>query len=828
MTLTSALHSYHRDMKSKSFDNSKVSTSGWREQCFSKQMILPISCGVLSSFLYTKSALTVKDFVYDEKVVILKNPDVIGLTPIWTVFQHDYSGFPRDVDGYVERPHNRSFRPIGTLSLRLSHAVYGMSSKGFRLENMLLYSILCFQFAILSQKLSSEVPFSANTVEKDYRYIFKTSSCWLSSFFFLAHPIHTEIVCSTVGRSDLLGALFFIASFRLLIDASKNTMFCRYEGRQHLYAVILTFFAHYSNGTGIGMFLFFACYDLINISIGNTSTNAFSKRKKSKQKVIRRLHLSQDPCVSSYSSSKKRHMLTLYTGTFRDKIKSPILRRIACNSFCSVAFSIMPGNSLSSHNDIVQVSGLNWMQHILTFIYSFSLQASKLCNPVSNLSFDYSWPCSTPILSLFDARNVVSLFVAYLLWRLLRIGFKYCHRVIFVYVALITIIMTISISEGNKNDKTLLLPSIGICLLYGICFRHTAHMIICDLKLLPKGRQWRQRFRIFLITCVSATCFIVMVTESKSRSMEWGDEYLLFQSALQVCPVNIVALTAFATHLNNNHEHLGSLGAIDLLERVNKIVPNYPEALFRRGLIHYYNLEYESAETAFKDVITRYPNFGRALLFMGSLKLQLGNERSNEMVARSTWKESLDFIEKSLTFIDTPLAHAIRCELGLNLSLPANDTLKHCDLALELNRKAVSMNHGKDVIVEEITYNNAALILKEEKRYSESMNTLREGLKHYPNDVDMLVNLGSILIINGSYKEALEYCNKALQLKPDDQKILVNCGWLLGMSKSNLTEAESYYEHALKQPNPRSQVIENLQSIHAKRKGIDTADQITS
>lgn len=106
-----------------------------------KQLILPIACALISIALYIKSALVVKHFVHDEKIVILKNPDVIGLTPIWSIFMHDYSGNPLEADGFFESPTDRSFRPIAVLSFRLTHALYGMSPRIFRFENVILYAV---------------------------------------------------------------------------------------------------------------------------------------------------------------------------------------------------------------------------------------------------------------------------------------------------------------------------------------------------------------------------------------------------------------------------------------------------------------------------------------------------------------------------------------------------------------------------------------------------------------------------------------------------------------------------------------------------------------
>lgn len=40
----------------------------------------------------------------------------------------------------------------------------------------------------------------------------------MATFLFAAHPIHTEVICSAVGRSDLVCAFFFFATIGQYLD----------------------------------------------------------------------------------------------------------------------------------------------------------------------------------------------------------------------------------------------------------------------------------------------------------------------------------------------------------------------------------------------------------------------------------------------------------------------------------------------------------------------------------------------------------------------------------------------------------------------------------
>ena len=80
-------------------------------EIFSLKYFAYISVVLISAFLYWNSING--DLVHDDLVAVVRNPDVIGDTPIMEVLVHDFWGKK------ISSPSShKSYRPITTLSLR--------------------------------------------------------------------------------------------------------------------------------------------------------------------------------------------------------------------------------------------------------------------------------------------------------------------------------------------------------------------------------------------------------------------------------------------------------------------------------------------------------------------------------------------------------------------------------------------------------------------------------------------------------------------------------------------------------------------------------------
>ncbi|CAI4231090.1 unnamed protein product [Auanema sp. JU1783] len=137
------------------------------------------------------------DFVYDDRAAISENDDVAGRSSLFSVFFHDFWGNDISSPGS-----HKSWRPLTTISFRITHSIFGFNSAIFHFVNVLLHGIAsCLVYQLgCSRKRIDTVPF-------------------LAALLFAVHPIHSEAVASIVGRADVLLTIFVLKS---LIDFEKR------------------------------------------------------------------------------------------------------------------------------------------------------------------------------------------------------------------------------------------------------------------------------------------------------------------------------------------------------------------------------------------------------------------------------------------------------------------------------------------------------------------------------------------------------------------------------------------------------------------------------
>ena len=86
--------------------------------------------------------------------------------------------------------------------------------------------------------------------------------------------------------------------------------------------------------------------------------------------------------------------------------------------------------------------------------------------------------------------------------------------------------------------------------------------------------------------------------KSASRGVEWRDEITLFESALDVCPNSLKVLNNLALKLLDKET---AARAGELLDKALDLYPEYPSALFNRGLVHYVLKQHELAVEKFES-----------------------------------------------------------------------------------------------------------------------------------------------------------------------------------------------------------------------------------
>ena len=128
------------------------------------------------------------EFVWDDEMLIVKNPSVASLRYAWTHFAldlyHSYSNY---------------YRPVQMLTYMADFALWRLNPFGYHLTNVFLHICVSIFLFVLFRVLTGDARVG-----------------FAGSLFYAVHPAHTAVVTYIAGRADSLAALFMILSVLLL------------------------------------------------------------------------------------------------------------------------------------------------------------------------------------------------------------------------------------------------------------------------------------------------------------------------------------------------------------------------------------------------------------------------------------------------------------------------------------------------------------------------------------------------------------------------------------------------------------------------------------
>ncbi|XP_075740375.1 protein O-mannosyl-transferase TMTC1-like [Rhipicephalus microplus] len=159
---------------------------------------MPVLCaGVVAVLCYVNSLDG--DFVHDDMVAVVGNPDVTGESRRHAASSSSSSLWINDFWGrpMADPRSHKSYRPLTVLTFRANYYVHGRQVRGYHVVNVALHCACSVLVAVVARRVMR---------------ITALHAC-LSSMLFAAHPVHTEAVSSIVGRAEVLCCLFFLLSF---------------------------------------------------------------------------------------------------------------------------------------------------------------------------------------------------------------------------------------------------------------------------------------------------------------------------------------------------------------------------------------------------------------------------------------------------------------------------------------------------------------------------------------------------------------------------------------------------------------------------------------
>lgn len=142
-------------------------------------------------------------FIYDDRPIIAENPLVRGRATAAALLASSYwqRGESRQRS---QRPSEAQYRPLAILSYNLNHRLSGMDPFWFHLVNVGLHSAASLILFLLMAGMG-----------------FSPGAAVLGSLAFAVLPVHAEAVSWTVGRAEVLAAVFVLGAWLLLHEESR-------------------------------------------------------------------------------------------------------------------------------------------------------------------------------------------------------------------------------------------------------------------------------------------------------------------------------------------------------------------------------------------------------------------------------------------------------------------------------------------------------------------------------------------------------------------------------------------------------------------------------
>lgn len=157
---------------------------------------------ILPFVLYFRSLSN--KYAIDDTMVIYQNKQIHkGIKALPEIFTTHYSDYVDDTDG---KRYSFDYRPIVKASFAIEYSIFGEKPTVSHFINILLYSLCCIILFLLLLRLF-----------KTYSFMFS----FLITLIFLAHPVHSEIICNLKNRDELLYFIFVFSSIFYFIKYAE-------------------------------------------------------------------------------------------------------------------------------------------------------------------------------------------------------------------------------------------------------------------------------------------------------------------------------------------------------------------------------------------------------------------------------------------------------------------------------------------------------------------------------------------------------------------------------------------------------------------------------
>lgn len=475
------------------------------------------------------------------------------------------------------------YRPMSMVSYVFNRLIFGDSAVGFRIVQILFYSLVGWLLFLVLKKLN-----------------FKNWQAILIMLLFLSHPIHNELVNVVVFRHDILMALFVLLAIIVRFSSEK------FRASPHLSSLysaskaatyVLFFIAILSKETAIMamlMVLYFLIFlDLAPFSILLKGGNEWGR-------IWRRIRYFKKDL--GYSAL----VILFYFG-----IRWQVLGK---------SFAYDPTTIVEN-----PLRHFSFWQSLLTALKVIGLYVAKLIYPAT-LSIDYSYnqiPAVNSVLNRWVLLGLGSLAISIMV---LLPWFKINPRIkiaaaFFLFPLLIVSNLFIKIG-AIMAERWLYLSSIGAMILFVLGFE--------KLWVWLKGSH--QKIRIVAIIPL-LIIFSLYIFRNLERNFDWQNAFSLYQSTAASSPNSVLArnnLAAMYLEIRDFEK------AESELEAADKIYPYYPHLINNWGIFYMRQGKLDKAKEYFLETLKIKSSYLPAI---ENMAIVLSGEEN--------YKEALEYAKKA-------------------------------------------------------------------------------------------------------------------------------------------------------------------------------------
>lgn len=530
-------------------------------------------------------------YAQDDAIVITENMFTKqGFKGIPGLLTHDtFYGFFKK-SGKDKLVSGGRYRPLSPVSFAVEYQFFGLNPLISHLINIILYGllgILLFRFLLLLFR---------NNLNKKYLI----GIAFISSLFFISHPVHTEVVANIKGRDEIFSLFFGIMALYFSLKWLNS--------RKMLYQTIV--------------FLLF-------------SLALFSKENSITLVLVAPLMV-----FLFYHRIKFSYFNLLLPYILSTLLFMGVRTAILGFDFGSSGMELM-------NNPFIKFNGEAWIdftavEKLSTILFTLGKYIVLLIFP-HPLTNDY-YPRQIPIMNPGDWQVLLSLvfyvFIIYFSFRYLR-KYKVIAFGILFFLITLSIVSNIIFPVGtNMSERFLFMPSFGFSMIAG-------YLIFVFFE---KSRS---------ITLIAVTAILVLFSmKTISRNTVWKDDFTLYTTDVNVSVNSAKALNAAGGSLTDAafkekdpvKKKKMLIRAKDYLSRALKIHPGYTNALLISGNADFFLGNYEDAIFSYSQLLNANPGYADARKNLSVIYREAGKYYG---VQKNDLKKSLFYLSESIKLDST-------------------------------------------------------------------------------------------------------------------------------------------------------------------------------